>query len=30
VGALGMALKELGLDADPCAGVTACVGALGE
>lgn len=29
-GALGMGLKELGVDVDPCAGVTACVNALGE
>jgi len=29
-GALGIALKELGAKVDPCAGVTACVGALGE
>ncbi len=29
MGALGMALKELGADVDPSAGVTACVNALG-
>ena len=29
LGALGMGLKELGVEVDPCAGVTACINALG-